>query len=590
MAKNNGMKPTPPPSIRRKGKQPKDTYKPPKTPEFKAPKRRRKKFPEAEGISRTVPYGYEPVEKPSPGTPTEQQFYPGSRFTQSIYYPEYNKLRKRILSYISRNNLYGQLKNLDFEIPVRPSVLVEYSDIEQLQRYYAQLRDMVESGELSKKTPKAEYMRARNALLSYLRKYPHLKGDDTIPPSPSSLIKELQIIEETENAKQLLNKYKGMRKDELDLMKFFGMIKVSENARHKEYQKIRKNILSYLRKYPFLKDDDIPQPNLNPTDDDIQSARNYLNRLKELGKEFRADISRIPDVNEWDSNIQPYLSDEQIKKFREENGIEFEGEASTLKEIKPDDIEKEIAQISPDEIQEYDDKVRDVSDPDSPNYDTSSPYYYPRSDEFADPTDYDDINERYNKGEISWDDAVNKAEDRKRDKDITEKVISDVDYYIEKADLSPWGDGSWFPDPEETLDRSIQWRDVETLKKNLPERKDIVLKVFENEIRNWQPDPHWSEFFAEQKRRDRSKAENIFNGAINALGEDVVAANIEDNAERLHQLLDRILYGSEGRKGPSIDESLVEFASIIWGRIPSIDEAQEISESESEYDEGEYDE
>ena len=162
------------------------------------------------------------------------------------------------------------------------------------------------------------------------------------------------------------------------------------------------------------------------------------------------------------------------------------------------------------------------------------------------------------------------------------KEVNETEYEEPEPDFQFRPDlADSFPEisPEEPWSRETS-RDEE-----YPWAGEIILDNLREEIANWTPDPLWTDYFAEQKRQDRYRGSNVLESAIAEFGEEAVARNCEGKAERLHYLLDFILYGSEGRAKMPIDTALIEFQAILRSRIPSVLESQDLSEWEYEDDE-----
>lgn len=114
---------------------------------------------------------------------------------------------------------------------------------------------------------------------------------------------------------------------------------------------------------------------------------------------------------------------------------------------------------------------------------------------------------------------------------------------------------------------------------------DVILQNVLEELRTWEPSPHWSEFFTEQKFQDKGVLERMMYGAINTYGRDEVARRLEDNALRVNEIVQNVLYGSGGRRSYiDINFELVSMASILNGGYLSQHESAMLTEV-SEYNE-----
>lgn len=110
-----------------------------------------------------------------------------------------------------------------------------------------------------------------------------------------------------------------------------------------------------------------------------------------------------------------------------------------------------------------------------------------------------------------------------------------------------------------------------------PTQVNVTLNAIQEIINKWSPDPRWSDTFSKIKEQDTSRAQNILNGAINELGAEQVAKNIELNADRIHDLIWSICYGESGSGkdgGDRMQAQLVEFSAILRGRALTMEESQ----------------
>ena len=95
---------------------------------------------------------------------------------------------------------------------------------------------------------------------------------------------------------------------------------------------------------------------------------------------------------------------------------------------------------------------------------------------------------------------------------------------------------------------------------------DVVLQNILEEIRSWDPPLYWSPFFREQKENDKGILERMIEGAISTYGREEIARRLEDNASRVNEIVQNILYGSGGRQSNiDINFELVSMASILNG-------------------------
>lgn len=109
-----------------------------------------------------------------------------------------------------------------------------------------------------------------------------------------------------------------------------------------------------------------------------------------------------------------------------------------------------------------------------------------------------------------------------------------------------------------------------------------VLKMIEEYIDEWTPSAHWTDWFIKLKERDKNILHNMLIGAINSEGRDVVAKRLQDNAERVTEILQLILYGSgnaEVEGATEINFNMTEFSAIIMGRPLTREESIAIADA-----------
>lgn len=99
----------------------------------------------------------------------------------------------------------------------------------------------------------------------------------------------------------------------------------------------------------------------------------------------------------------------------------------------------------------------------------------------------------------------------------------------------------------------------------------LILNNLVEDFESWTPSDYWSKELADYKRRDRDRGWGILQGAINELGETVVAENAKKHALRLTELENKILYESgneykEDARTGEINNALNEFNELLRGR------------------------
>lgn len=90
-----------------------------------------------------------------------------------------------------------------------------------------------------------------------------------------------------------------------------------------------------------------------------------------------------------------------------------------------------------------------------------------------------------------------------------------------------------------------------------------VMEV-EEDLESWDRPLNSSDWYAERKEKDKDKMSRLFHEVLERDGADEVAKRIQNSGEGFKQLLDRILYGSDGRG--DLERDFAEMAAILYGR------------------------
>lgn len=98
----------------------------------------------------------------------------------------------------------------------------------------------------------------------------------------------------------------------------------------------------------------------------------------------------------------------------------------------------------------------------------------------------------------------------------------------------------------------------------------LIMEV-EEDLNSWERPANSSDWYAERKEKDKDKMSRLFREVLERDGAEEVAKRISDNSERFKQLLDRILYSSDGRG--DLERDFAEMASILYGRALTLDES-----------------
>lgn len=172
--------------------------------------------------------------------------------------------------------------------------------------------------------------------------------------------------------------------------------------------------------------------------------------------------------------------------------------------------------------------------------------------------------------------AKNKAEQAAREE--AEKIFNIESTALEKAAEKP------APTPEtEPIEPPPKEADIiiHNVEEALPEPDDEnefevgygegVIMGVEEELESWERPSNSSDWYAEKKEKDKDKMRRLFHEVLERDGIEEVAKRISDNGERFKQLLDRILYGSDGRG--DLERDFAEMAAILYGRPLTVDES-----------------
>lgn len=172
--------------------------------------------------------------------------------------------------------------------------------------------------------------------------------------------------------------------------------------------------------------------------------------------------------------------------------------------------------------------------------------------------------------------AKNKAEQAAREE--AEKIFNIESTALEKAVEKP------APTPEtEPIEQPPKEADIiiHNVEEALPEPDDEnefevgygegAIMYVEEELESWERPLNSSDWYAERKEKDKDKMRRLFHEVLERDGAEEVAKRILTNGDRFKWLLDRILYGSDGRG--DLERDFVEIAAILYGRPLTLDES-----------------
>lgn len=126
---------------------------------------------------------------------------------------------------------------------------------------------------------------------------------------------------------------------------------------------------------------------------------------------------------------------------------------------------------------------------------------------------------------------------------------------------------------------------------NLPSEEDLIIQQVEDMISNWEVSPKWSSELQDIKREDKNLLRSVFTGAINTLGKEQVARNIQGRTTELLHYINEILYQSgnkrrnSGREG--VRYAVQQCRDIFYGRASTVEESRELTELAEKLNESE---
>lgn len=177
--------------------------------------------------------------------------------------------------------------------------------------------------------------------------------------------------------------------------------------------------------------------------------------------------------------------------------------------------------------------------------------------------------------------AKSKAEQAAREE--AEKIFNIEITGLEKAAEKP----ASRPETEPTIEPPPKEADIiiHNVEEALPEPDDEnefevgygegAIMYVEEELESWERPLNSSDWYAERKEKDKDKMRRLFHEVLERDGADEVAKRILSNGDRFKWLLDRILYGSDGRG--DLERDFVEITAILYGRPLTLDESMTVT-------------
>lgn len=109
-----------------------------------------------------------------------------------------------------------------------------------------------------------------------------------------------------------------------------------------------------------------------------------------------------------------------------------------------------------------------------------------------------------------------------------------------------------------------------------------VIDYLSDSLENWRPIGVWSNWYAARRVQYINRLQAALNAAINRSGEKVIAKRLQQNADRVNTLVDKLIYsdsGSIGTDGQSpLDPDLTELVNIINGETMDMESAAAIGD------------
>lgn len=185
--------------------------------------------------------------------------------------------------------------------------------------------------------------------------------------------------------------------------------------------------------------------------------------------------------------------------------------------------------------------------------------------------------------------AKKKAEQAKSKAEQAAREEAEKIFNIELTELAKAEEKPTIEPPKEpaTIELPPKEADIiiDNVEKALPEpdEEDVfevgygegAIMEAEEDLEKWERPLNSSDWYAERKEKDKNKMSRLFHEVLERDGVEEVAKRIENSGERFKQLLDRILYGSDGRG--DLERDFAEMAAILYGRPLTVDESMTVT-------------
>lgn len=185
---------------------------------------------------------------------------------------------------------------------------------------------------------------------------------------------------------------------------------------------------------------------------------------------------------------------------------------------------------------------------------------------------------------------IKKTNQSEEPEEIKQKIDSQIDDTKSvKTNKQEYETSKQIPKKQDKIkkQRIYEHKDVEisdkkvTNRLSIPHESDIIIDNIYSEIERFTPSENWSEYWANVKQGHVNTLRNILDSAISNNGRDVIAQNLQNSAENIGEMIERIMYASDEEQ---IEIDLAEFSEIVNGAPLSLDEIKELSEDSEIYE------
>lgn len=196
----------------------------------------------------------------------------------------------------------------------------------------------------------------------------------------------------------------------------------------------------------------------------------------------------------------------------------------------------------------------------------------------------------YNKELDKLKKQIKKTIQPEESEEIKQKIDSQIDDTKSvKTNKQEYETSKQIPKKQDKIkkQRIYEPKDVETSDKkvinrlSIPYESDIIIDNIYAEIERFTPSENWSDYWSNVKHGHVNTLRNILDSAISNNRRDAIAQNLQNSAENIGEMIERIMYGSDEEQ---IEIDLAEFSEIVNGAPLSLDEIKELSEDSEIYE------